>query len=193
VTPEVAAGLAALVAAGATVLGAVALVLFFSRGQPWGTVNDVSSVVLMVALVPVALLVATLESETVTTVALVVAGLGILAMVSVAVLQALLVARRVTFEQSKGPVLFGGAIVGVWYIASGFLASRTGLEGVLAWLAIAAGLGLVAVALGFALGSERHPLSAAGGALAFLGSTAFLVLLGARLVTGDLVAPSWNA
>jgi hypothetical protein len=193
VTPEVAAGVAALVGAGATVVGAVALVLFFARGQPWGTVNDVSSVVLMLALIPVALLVATLESETVTTVALVVAGLGILAMAAVAVLEALLVARRVTFEQSKGPVLFGSMVVGVWYIASGLLAGRTGLEGLPASLAIAAGTGFVAVGLGFAIRDERHPLSTSGGALAFAGSTAFLVLLGSRLVTGDLVAPSWNA
>jgi hypothetical protein len=193
VTPEVAAGVAALVAAAATVVGAVALVLFFARGQPWGTVNDASTVVLMLALIPVALLVATLESETVTTVALVVAGVGILAMAAVAILQALLVARRVTFAQSKGPVLFGSMVVGIWYVASGLLATRTGLEGLPAWLAIAAGTGFVAVSLGFAIRDERHPLSTAGGALAFAGSTAFLVLLGSRLVTGDLVAPSWNA
>jgi hypothetical protein len=147
----------------------------------------------MLALIPVALLIATLETETVTTLALPVAAVGIGAMAAVALLQALLVARRVTFERTKGWVLFGGAVVGAWYIGSGVLARNTGIDGPLAWLAIAAGIGLVAVALGFAIRDERHPLSLGGGALALVGSTAFLVAIGARLVTGDLVAPSWNA
>ena len=76
-TPEIVAGWSALVAAIATVIGAVTLVLFFARGEPWGRLNDVSSVVLMLAMIPVALVVGTLESETASTVALPVAALGI--------------------------------------------------------------------------------------------------------------------
>ncbi len=192
-TPESVAGWSALVAAGATVVGAVTLVLFFTRGEPWGRRNDASSVVLMLSLIPVALLIATLESETVTTVVLPVAAFGIAAMVAVAVLEALLVFGRVTFEGTKGAVLAGGAAVGVWYVLSGWLARGTGIEGPLAWMAIAAGIGFIAVNAGFALGGERHPLSSIGGAVAFVGSTAFLGVLGARLVSGDLVVPSWNA
>ena len=192
-TPEVAAGWSALVAAAATVVGAVTLVLFFSRGEPWGRLNDASSVVLMLAMVPVALLVTTLETETVTTVVLPVAAIGIGAMLAVAALQALLVARRVTYEQTKRWVLLGGAVIGLWYIASGLLAGRTALEGTLAWLAIASGIGFVAVGYGFAAANERHPLSALGGALLLGASTAFFVVLGTRLVTGDLVIPAWNA
>jgi hypothetical protein len=193
VTPEVAAGWSALVAAAATVVGAVTLVLFFSRGEPWGRLNDSSSVVLMLAMIPVALLVATIETETVTTVALPVAAIGIGAMLAVGALQALLVARRVTYEQTKRWVLLGGAVIGVWYIASGLLAGNTALEGALAGLAIASGIGFVAIGYGFAAGNERHPLSALGGAVLLGASTAFFVVLGTRLVTGDLVVPAWNA
>ena len=39
------AGFSALVAVVATVIGALFLGLFFSRGQPWGTRNDVASIV----------------------------------------------------------------------------------------------------------------------------------------------------
>ncbi len=192
-TPEVAAGWSALVAAAATVVGAVTLVLFFSRGGEWGRLNDASSVVLMLAMIPVALLVATLESETVTTVVLPVAAIGIGAMLAVAALQALLVARRVTYEQTKKWVLLCGAVIGLWYIASGLLAGNTALEGALAWLAIGSGIGFVAVGYGFAAGNERHPLSALGGGLLLGASTTFFVVLGTRLVTGDLVVPDWNA
>ena len=192
-TPEVAAGWSALIAAAATVVGAVTLILFFSRGDPWGRLNDASSVVLMLAMIPVALLIATLESETVTTVVLPVAAIGIGAMLIVAAFQALLAAGRVSYERTKRWVLLGGAVIGLWYILSGVLAANTALEGVLTWLAIAAGIGFVAVGYGFALGNERHPLSAFGGVLLFVASTTFLVILGARLVTGDLVAPAWNA
>jgi hypothetical protein len=192
-TPEIVAGWSALLAAVATVVGAITLVLFFSRGEPWGRLNDASSVVLMLALIPVALIVATLESETKTTTVLPVAGLGISAMIAVAVLQALLVARQVTYEQTKLQVLAGGAVIGLWYILSGLLAGFTALDGPLAWLAVASGAGFIAIGYGFAVGNERHPLSALGGAVLLAASTTFLLLLGTRLVTGDIVVPAWNA
>jgi hypothetical protein len=192
-TLEVAAGWSALVAAAATVVGMIALLLFFSRGQPWGTINDAASVVLMLALIPVALLVATLESETVTTVALAAAAIGIVAMVVAAGLQALLVIGRVTYEQTKLQVLGAGAVVGLWYVLVGVLSSGTALVGLLTALAIGAGVGFIAVGYGFAVGGERHPLSVVGGLLAFVGSTVFLGLLGLRLVSGEITVPPWNA
>jgi hypothetical protein len=193
VTAEVAAGFSALIAAVATVVGAVTLVLFFARGQPWGTINDVSSVVLMLAMIPVAMVIAVFEMERVTTVALVVAGIGIVGMLAAAVLQALLVARRVTYEGSVGAVLGAGAVVGAWYVLAGLLASGTALEGPLAWLAVASGIGFIAMAVGFRIGSERHPLAIIGGIVLLFASTAFLSILGARLVSGDLAVPAWNA
>ena len=191
-TPEVLAGWSALIAAAFTVIGAVTLVLFFTRGEPWGRLNDASSVVLMLAMVPVALVVAVFESETVTTVVLPVAALGIAAMLVTAVLQTLLVARRVSFEQTKRWVLLLGAVIGIWYILSGFLAGHTALEGPMAWLAIVSGVGFIAVGYGFAVGNERHPLSTLGGGVLLVASTAFLVALGTGLVSGGLVVPRWN-
>lgn len=192
-TPEVVAGWSALVAALATVVGAVTIVLFFSRGGWWGPLNDVSSVVLMLAMIPVALVVAAFESETVTTTVLPVAAAGIAAMLVTAALQALLVARRVTYDQTKGWVLLGGAVVGVWYILSGLLAGHTALEGPIAWLAIAAGVGFITIWIGVSVRDERHPLPTAGGVLLLVASIGFFGILGTRLVSGELVVPSWNA
>lgn len=193
-TPELAAGWSALVAAAATVVGMIALVLFFSRGQPWGTLNDAASVVLMLALIPVALLVALIEAgePPFGGYALAVAAFGIVAMTVAAVLQALLVAGRVTYEQTKLRVLVAGGFVGLWYVLVGAIGFRP-LGQLLAALAIVSGIGFVAVGYGFAVGGERHPLSAVGGLLAFVGSTTFLGILGVRLVSGELTIPTWNA
>ncbi len=191
-TQEVAVGWSALVAAAATVAGATTLVLFFARGEQWGRLNDATSVILMLTLVPVALLVARIEGGTSFPSAPFVGGIGIGAMLAVAILQALLVARLVTYEQTKRRVLLGSAVVGLWYLLIGLFARVTALDGLLAWLAIASGVGLIAVAAGFMVGNERHPLSAIGGGLALVASTAFLGLFGLRLVNGDIVAPFGN-
>ena len=192
-TPEIAAGWSALVAAAATVIGAITIVLFFSRGGLWGPLNDASSVVLMLALIPVAILIAAIESETATTLVLAPTAIGIVAMAITAILQALLVARRVTFEQTKRPVLLLGAVVGLWYLSVAAFAGHTALDGLLGWLALVSGLGFIAIGYGFLAGGERHPLAAGGGVVLLIASTAFLGILGVRLVSGELVVPDWNA
>jgi hypothetical protein len=193
-TPELAAGWSALVAAAATVVGMIALLLFFSRGQPWGSINDAASVVLMLALIPVALFVALIESAEPPFggYALAVAAFGIAAMTVAAVLQALLVAGRVTYEQTRLRVLGAGAAVGLWYVLVGAIGFRSFGE-LFAGLAIASGIGFIAVGYGFAVGGERHPLSVVGGLVAFVASTAFLAIVGLRLVLGDLAVRFSNA
>jgi hypothetical protein len=194
-TPEAAAGWSALVAAAATVFGAVALVLFFGRGQPWGTLNDAASVVLMLATIPVALVSAAIEAAEQpfpSAYALAVAVIGIAAMLVAAWYQALLVVGRVTYEQTKGRVLAAGAFVGLWYLLVGAIGFRP-LGQLLAALAVASGIGYIAIGYGFAVGNERHPLSVVGGLGLLVASTGFLAIIGWRLVTGHLVVPDWTA
>lgn len=191
-TIEQVVGACALLAAATTVVGMVTLLLFFSRAGRWGKLNDASSVVLMLAMVPVALLLAVFESEVVTTTALVVAGIGIIAMLTVAVLQAALVVDRVTYDQTKLAVLGAGAVVGLWYLLTGLLTEHTAVPGPLRLLAIAAGAGFIAVGFGFAVGGERHPASTIGGLVLFASSTVFLAWLGLVLIDGSLRVPAWN-
>lgn len=192
-TPEIAAGWSALIAAVATVIGAVTIVAFFARGGFWGALNDASSVVLMLATIPVALVIAAIESENFTTLVLAPTAIGILTMFATAILQALLVARRVTFEQTKRPVLLLGAVVGLWYLSVAAFAGHSAIDGVLGWFALVSGVGFIAIGYGFLAGGERHPLSVIGGVSLLVASTAFLGILGVRLVSGDLVVPDWNA
>jgi predicted secreted protein len=193
ITLEQLAGWSAILAAAATVIGAVFLGLFFSRGEPWGTLNDIASVVLMLAMIPVALVLGTLEMERTTTVAVAVAAVGIGGMLAAAGLQAALVARLRTYEQLLRPTLVAGGVVGVWYVLAGFLGLAGDIPQPLPWWMIASGLGFIAIGIGFAAGGQRHPLAALGGFTLALASTAFLAWLGILLISGELVVPSWNA
>lgn len=193
ITVEQAVGWAALVGAAATVVGTITLMLFFARGNPWGTWNDVASIVLMLATIPVALLLAAIESERFATFAWIVGAVGVVGMWLAATFQAVLVLGRRSYRELLGKTLGSSAIVGLWYLLVGMLGWSRGLADPLPQLAIASGTGFIAVAYGFAVGDERHLLSKVGGVLLFAASTAFLGILGGRLVSGDLVIPTWNA
>ncbi|MBF8290522.1 MAG: hypothetical protein HW391_1490 [Chloroflexi bacterium] len=192
-TFEEVAGWSALLAAAATVVGMVTLMVFFARGDPWGRWNDIASVVLMLATIPVALLVAAIEAEQFPIHAYLVACAGIVGMVLSAGFQTALVLRIRTYEQLLGRTLASGAIVGLWYVLIGVLSLPRGLGVPLPQLAVAAGIGFVAVAYGFAVGNQHHMASKVGGVVLFVASTAFLTMLGLQLLSGDLVIPTWNA
>ena len=186
-------GWSALVAAAATIIGAVTLVAFFRVGGEWGRLNDISSVVLMLALIPVAIVLAAIEAETLAMIAPVVGAVGLVGMVLAAAFQAALVAGRGTFEGLKNRTLGAGALVGLWYVLAGFIALTTDIPPALAAAAVVAGVGLISVSYGFVIGNERHPASAIGGAAAFVGSLAFLAGFGVQLLTEQLRIPDWNA
>jgi hypothetical protein len=183
------AGWSALLAAAATVIGLVFLGLFFSRGQPWGLWNDVASVVLMLATIPVALAIGRLEMERMPTVAVVVAAIGIGGMLVAAGLEAALAAKLRTYEQLLRPTANAGAVVGVWYVMAGILALPGGLPPPMGWVMIASGVGFIAVGFGFARGGQRDPIAALGFATLCMGSTVFLAYLGLFLLSGKLVVP----
>jgi len=187
------AGWSALIAAVATVVGAVLLVLFFMRGQPWGTLNDIASVVLMLATIPVAIAVGALELERAGTLSWLVTAIGIGGMLAAAGFQTALVLRVRTYEQLLGRTLGAGAVVGIWYIFAGALALTGSLPAPLPILAIVSGIGFIAIGYGFARGAQDHVLSRVGGIALLLASTTFLALIGFRLVTGELAVPAWTA
>ena len=184
------AGMSALVAAVATVVGAATLILFFAKGGAWGLINDISSVVLMLATVPVALAIARYTDERFEW-ANGALAVGIVGMTGASVSQALLVARRFSYEQLLPWTLGFGAVVGAWYLLIGV----GGIEIRYPWfndlislevLAIASGISFIALGYGFLRGNERHPLSVAGGIVLLVASTWFLTWIGLDLISGDI-------
>lgn len=177
------AGLSALLAAVATVIGAVFLGLFFWKGGLWGLLNDIASIVMMLATIPVLAFLATFtEPYLAPGVAFAVAAIGLVGMIGTSISQGLLVARVRTYQQLLPWTLGLGAIVGVWYVLVGVSGRLAGMPEVMAILAIVAGLGYVAIGYGFWRGNERHPLSIIGGIALLISSTAFLVWIGLSLI-----------
>lgn len=173
------AGPSALVAAVATVLGAVFLILFFAKGGLWGLLNDIASIVLMLATIPIVLYVSQITGPYAPPLAQqAIAGVGIVGMLGASVSQALLVARIRTYQQLLPWTLGAGAVVGVWYLLAGILLLVATAPPLLAALAIASGAGFIAIGYGFWRGNERHPLSIVGGVVLLVSSTAFLIWIG---------------
>lgn len=173
------AGTSALVAAVATVVGAITLVLFFAKGGLWGLLNDISSIVLMLATVPVLVFLARFSEPALAPgVALVVAGIGLVGMLGTSVSQGLLVARVRTYQQLLPWTLGLGAVVGAWYVLIGITGRIAGMPELMAILAVVSGVGHVAIGYGFWRGNERHPLSIVGGVVLLITSTIFLTWLG---------------
>ena len=183
------AGPSALVAAVATVLGAIFLILFFAKGGLWGLLNDVASIVMMLATVPVVAFFATwTEPYLAPGVAFFVAVVGLVGMLGAVVSQGLLVTRIRTYQQLLPWTLGFGAVTGFWYVLIGVTGAMAGMPGPLAALAVASGIGFGAIGYGFWRGNERHPLSAGGGVVLFIASTIFLVWLGIALVAADALS-----
>lgn len=191
-TTEAIVGSSALVAAAATVIGAVTLILFFTKGGLWGLINDYASIVLMLATIPVALGIADLTASRVPW-SYGAALVGIVGMVGASAAQGLLVARRFTYERLLPWTLGFGAIVGVWYLLIGLAGIRRNslfAEGLinLDTLAIASGISFIALGYGFLRGNERHPLSIIGGIVLLVASTWFLVWIGLLFLRGGISA-----
>jgi hypothetical protein len=175
-------GPSALVAAVATVLGAVFLIVFFAKGGLWGLLNDLASIVLMVATIPVAVAIGFVGEDAYGGLAWLVTSIGVIGMVGATVSQVLLVARVRTYQQLLPWTLGSGAVVGVWYLLVGLLGlalvSTRNFPLPLMALAIASGISFIAIGYGFWRGNERHPLSIVGGVVLLIASTAFFVWVG---------------
>jgi hypothetical protein len=185
------AGPSALVAAVATVVGAITLILFFSKGGQWGLANDVSSIVLMLATIPVALAIRVPPASWLRDWVVGIAAVGLVGMVGASASQGLLVARRYTYQQLLPWTLGFGAVVGIWYVLVGLagIGSSLFVESDLIrpqTLAIASGISFIALGYGFLRGNERHPLSVIGGIVLLITSTWFLTWVGLEFLSGDM-------
>lgn len=183
------AGPSALVAAVATVVGAIFLGLFFAKGGLWGPLNDAASIVMMLATVPVVAFFATwTEPHLAAGIPFLVAVVGLAGMLGAAVSQGLLLARFRTYQQLLPWTLGFGAVTGLWYVLAGITGATAGMPGLLAVLAVASGVSYGALGYGFWRGNERHPLSVIGGIVLLIASTIFLTWLGIALVAAGALS-----
>ena len=181
------AGWAAFASAIATVLGLLTLLVFYAAGQPWGTINDITSVLLALFLLPVLLLLHRLSRREAPVLSLATLVVGVLAMLVAASLQTLLVFRVITYAQTALAVPAAFGIFGAALLVYGWLTRAKGmLSGKLAWLAMIAGAGYVLVVVGIALGGQESPLAAIGGLTAVICYPIWAILFGRTLLSGKL-------
>lgn len=181
------AGWSAFASAFFTILGLATLIMFFSRGNPWGTLNDISSVALALSVLPILLMLYHLLHPVARTAGLAALVIGVLAMLIAAVFQTLLIFKVIAFVQTAVivPVAFG--LFGASLMVYGYLALAYGmLPHRLAVLGIIAGVGYIVVIAGFILGGQEHPLVAIGGLTAVIFYPIWAIWFGQMLLAGRL-------
>jgi hypothetical protein len=157
------AGKWAYLAGVAWILGFAALFIFYAVGGVFGPINDAISIFQFLFLIPVALALHRILGLHAPTVSGVATALGVGAMLVIALLQLLLVLGTVQFELTLRPILLFGAIVGLWWLVTSILGlARGALPAGPAWAGVVAGAAIIVTAIGFVLGGQQHPLSAAG-------------------------------
>jgi hypothetical protein len=161
------AAMAAYVVAAAALVGLVTIYLFFSIGQPWGTLNDLSLLVMTLALLPLMLAFYELGGPTPTPLAQAAQAAGWIAVLTWSVVQVLLIVGVVTFDYKAGATgafaieSFALVYIGLWMAGANLLAGPW-LNWV-RWLGVVSGMGFVVIAVGLLLGGQDHPLTYLGG------------------------------
>ncbi len=175
------AGWSAFVSAGATIFGFVTLITFFMVGDPFGIMNDVSSIIIVLTALPVLFALHQLHRSAAPTGSLVALIIGVIAALSAAVFQIIFIVTRKTYGDS---VTLSYGIFGLSLVIYGYLAltDKTLPRG-LAWFGIVAGIGYVLVIAGFILGGENHPLTYVGGLAAIIGYPTWAIWLGRQLLS----------
>lgn len=169
---------AARAAVGLTLGSATALAAFFAAGEPWGTLNDSLSIGLAWATVPIAVDLVRRHPES----PMLRLGLAadLIGVAATTVFTALLISRRMTFEDSLQPILNGQALIGAWLILAGASAWSDPTSRRASMLGMTGGAGLIATAAGIATGGMGSPVAAMGFISALVGTTGFYALLGRR-------------
>lgn len=177
------AGWSANVTATASIITFVSAILFFSIGQPFGTINDIASVFQVLFMLPLALILYRLNPEHAHLLNIVAVILGISGMITVVVGQSLLVVGVITYQQSLSFVPAGAAIGG-WLVlmSSKLLPRRLALTGVLA------GIGYLMTVVGFLFGGQESPIFYAGGLILVISYPLWAFWLGRVCLSGKLIA-----
>jgi len=160
--------IAALVAAIAGVVALVAIGLFFTVRQPFGTINDIALLVMTVALLPMMLAHYELGGPVPLWPARLSLAGASLAVVAWAIVQAAMILGIVTFDYEHGATgAFAAssvlqALIGLWIAGASLLAGRW-LPPLVRTLGVVAGIGTVVMSAGLLSSGVNDTLTYVGG------------------------------
>lgn len=177
--------MAAYVIAAAGLVAMVTIVLFFTIGQPWGTLNDIALLVSTAATPILMLAFWELGGLTPTPLALVAQLSGWIAVIVWCVVQALFIAGVLDLDYDHAAT--GGLaveavaliVLGLW-IAGANLLAGSWLNSI-RWFGVVSGLGFVLLPTGLILGGASHPLTYGGGIGYSVGFPIWAFLMGRHL------------
>ena len=184
------AGWSAIAAAILTVTGLVTLLAFFGTGSTvLGALNDLNTVAMAIATVPVALALHPVASRSAGSLATAAVAADFVGVILAAGFSALLVTRIMTFEGTLTAITVGNGLIGVWLlVTSAMLLAVAAVPSALGWLGITAGAGLAVTSLAFPLLGREHPIVAVAGLAALVGLVGFYAWSGALLLQGRIQA-----
>lgn len=170
---------ATYLSAAATIFMAITGILFFTVGAPFGTVNDVFSVIQAILLIAVAVAFHQIVRTEAPTLSLAAAAIGILGMLVIAILQSLLVVGVLPYEQVGRTVIAASGGIGIWLILANYGAVRYALVSKgLAAVGMIVGVGYLALVVGFGAGGLESPLFFIGSMAAYYGYPIWAIWLG---------------
>jgi len=158
-------GWSAIIGGGIAVVGFISLLLLFTVGEPFGTINDVLAIPSGLLLLPLVVGLYRLLAAEYPLPSLVALLVGIAGFLTTMAGSILLLTNRIDFQLSLLPGIGGFGLVGLWVLIHSLLALRSGaLPRSVAWagilLAITPSLALLAV---FRLESVANGLSGMAG------------------------------
>ncbi len=187
------AGWSAYVSAVTSILGFVFIAMFIVVGQPFGTLNDFfSGVVLGLSMIPMALALHKINSPLNPGPSVLALVIGLVSMVILAVAAVMVIMKTfglITFPEPRpGTGPFGVAVIasgflGIWLIIVNYIGrQRSAFPNPLTWVGIVAGAGYVVSIIGFTLGGLNHPLVAVGGLAEAIAYPIWAIMLGRVLL-----------
>jgi hypothetical protein len=182
------AGWAALAVAVLTVTRLVTLLAFFATGAPLlGALNDVNTILMAGATVPVALALRPVAARAVEPLATLAVGICLVGVLLAAGVSALMLAHVWTADTALTVTSVGNGLIGVWLLlTAGLLLAASATPVGLGWLGVAGGAGLAVSTLAFPLLSGDHPVIVLAGLVALVGLVGFFGWAGALLLNARL-------
>ena len=181
------AGWSAYASAGAAILGMVFIFIFFSAGEPFGSLNDLSIATQVLLMIPVAVaLYRALPAGTLSTASFIVLIALVLGVTALAFGSVLLVLKKISLEQSFKPPFNNYWLIGIWLTLASLLALNAHtLSSGLGWLGIITGAAWIMLGLGMWFGGTDAVQSfsvVAGGSLGMVGYIVWGILIARHLL-----------
>lgn len=178
-------GWTATISAFTTIVMFVTGILFFTKGQPFGTIQDIFSIFQVVSMVPIVIALYTLFRKEAGMAALLFGVLGTIGMFSAATLQSMLVFRKVKYEQTVKTNLTAGLLIGIWLVSIGYFSFvNENFPTGIAVLGIIAGLSYILMMIGFWTGGEKNKLFILSSVTGVIAYSAWAFWLGSLFLAG---------